>query len=112
MTPTRVVAAEHIPGRNGKADAVRGAQSGSSARKCGDGAGLNPATDPSEYRKRASRIVGAGRQMISGNPLTLEEIEMFEMFERENWSQERRKAHIMEILRPRIDRSNADSSSA
>ena len=33
-------------------------------------------------------------QAIEGNPLTAEEIAMFEMFEREGWSPERRRAHI------------------
>jgi hypothetical protein len=34
-------------------------------------------------------------QTIEGNPLTVAEIEMFEMFEREGWSHERRRAHIV-----------------
>ncbi len=34
-------------------------------------------------------------QAIEGNPLTAEEITMFEMFEREGWSPERRRAHIL-----------------
>ncbi len=33
-------------------------------------------------------------QAIEGNPLTAEEIAMFEMFERERWSPERRRAHV------------------
>ena len=33
-------------------------------------------------------------QAIEGNPLTAEEIAMFQMFEREGWSPERRRAHI------------------
>ena len=33
-------------------------------------------------------------QAIEGNPLTAEEIAMFEMFELEGWSPERRRAHI------------------
>ena len=33
-------------------------------------------------------------QAIEGNPLTVEEIAMFEMFEREGWSPERRCPHI------------------
>ncbi|OWQ90574.1 hypothetical protein CDQ91_20460 [Sphingopyxis witflariensis] len=40
------------------------------------------------------RIPGGGRQAIEGNPLTLDEISMFEMFEREGWSPDRRRAHI------------------
>ena len=34
-------------------------------------------------------------QAIEGNPLTVEEIAMFEMFEREGWPPERRRAHIL-----------------
>ena len=33
-------------------------------------------------------------QAIEGNPLSAEEIAMFETFEREGWSPERRRAHI------------------
>lgn len=33
-------------------------------------------------------------QVLAGNPLTAEEIAMFEMFERERWPHERRLAHI------------------
>ena len=34
-------------------------------------------------------------QAMEGNPLTEEEIAMFEMFEREGWPPERRRAHIL-----------------
>ena len=34
-------------------------------------------------------------QAIEGNPLTAEEVAMFEMFEREGWTHERRRAHIL-----------------
>ncbi len=34
-------------------------------------------------------------QEIEGNPLTPDEIAMFEMFERERWPHERRRAYIM-----------------
>ncbi len=32
---------------------------------------------------------------IEGNPLTPEDIAMFEMFDREGWSHERRRAYII-----------------
>jgi hypothetical protein len=35
---------------------------------------------------------------IEGNPLTPEEIAIFEMFEREGWSHERCRAYIMETF--------------
>ena len=38
---------------------------------------------------------------IEGNPLTAEEIAMFEMFEREGWSPERRRAHILRRIEGR-----------
>lgn len=33
-------------------------------------------------------------QALEGNPLDAEQIAMFEMFEREGWSEERRLSHI------------------
>ena len=40
-------------------------------------------------------------QAIEGNPLTAEEIAMFEMFEREGWSPERRRTHILRRIEDR-----------
>jgi len=40
-------------------------------------------------------------QAIEGNPLTAEEIAMFEMFEREGWPPERRRAHILRRIENR-----------
>ncbi len=40
-------------------------------------------------------------QSIEGNPLTAEEIAMFEMFEREGWSPERRRVHILRRIEDR-----------
>lgn len=34
-------------------------------------------------------------QAIEGNPLSPDDIAMFEMFERERWSHERRRAYIL-----------------
>jgi hypothetical protein len=42
----------------------------------------------------ARRQVAAHLQAIEGNPPTTEQTEMFEMFEREGWSHERRLAYI------------------
>jgi hypothetical protein len=33
-------------------------------------------------------------QAIEGNPLSTEQVEMFEMFDREGWTDEQRRAHI------------------
>ena len=40
-------------------------------------------------------------QAIEGNPLTAEEIAMFEMFEREGRSSERRRVHILRRIEDR-----------
>lgn len=37
-------------------------------------------------------------QAIEGNPLTVEDAAMFEMFEREGWSHEQREAHIVALF--------------
>ena len=39
-------------------------------------------------------------QEIEGNPLSPDEITMFEMFEREAWSHDRRLAHILASVTP------------
>lgn len=39
-------------------------------------------------------------QEIEGNPLDAEDVAMFEMFEREGWSHERRRAYILSMARP------------
>jgi hypothetical protein len=44
---------------------------------------------------RARRLEMQHMQVIEGNPLTAGEISMFEMFEREGWTHERRRAHIL-----------------
>jgi hypothetical protein len=52
---------------------------------------------------RERRLIAQHLQLIEGNPLTPEEIAMFEMFEREGWSHDRCRAHILEDFdrRPR-----------
>ena len=54
-------------------------------------------------RDAANRLLAeaAHLQAIEGNPLTAEEIAMFEMFEREGWSPERRRAHILRRIEGR-----------
>ena len=46
---------------------------------------------------KGDRLPGAGRQAVEGNPLSSEEIAMFEMFDREAWSPARRRAHILAL---------------
>ncbi len=46
-------------------------------------------------KARARRLAAARLQEIEGNPLSADDIAMFEMFEREAWSHERRRAYIL-----------------
>jgi hypothetical protein len=48
---------------------------------------------------RLRRLAAMHMQEIEGNPLTPDEVEMFEMFEREAWSHERRRAYILAQVR-------------
>ena len=45
---------------------------------------------------RQRRLEAMTLQEIEGNPLTAEDVAMFEMFERERWSHERRLAYILD----------------
>ena len=40
-------------------------------------------------------------QAIEDNPLSAEELAMFEMFEREGWTPDRRRAHIARLVNGR-----------
>jgi hypothetical protein len=44
---------------------------------------------------RQRRLEAMTMQVIEGNPLSAEDIAMFEMFEREGWTHERRRAHVL-----------------
>ena len=44
---------------------------------------------------RQRRLEAVKLQEIAGNPLDADEVAMFEMFEREGWSHERRRAYII-----------------
>jgi hypothetical protein len=44
---------------------------------------------------RERRLVAMRLQEIEGNPLSTDDVAMFEMFEREAWPHERRRAHIL-----------------
>lgn len=45
---------------------------------------------------RERRLLAMHLQDIEGNPLDAEQIAMFEMFERERWSHEKRTAYILQ----------------
>ena len=47
---------------------------------------------------RKRRLDGMRLQEIEGNPLTADEVAMFEMFEREAWSHDRRRAYILGMI--------------
>ena len=51
------------------------------------------AAEIAELRKR--RIEAMNLQAIEGNPLDAEDVAMFEMFEREGWSDEQCRAYIL-----------------
>lgn len=53
-------------------------------------------TDAEVAVARERRFVAMHLQDIEGNPLDAEDVVMFEMFERERWSHERRIAYIIE----------------
>ena len=44
---------------------------------------------------RERRLEAMHLQAIEGNPLDADQIAMFEMFEREGWSHERRRAYLL-----------------
>lgn len=56
----------------------------------------NLLTETEAGRARERRLVAMHLQAIEDNPLDAEQVEMFEMFERERWSHEMRLAHILE----------------
>ena len=51
------------------------------------------AREISEARER--RLEAQNLQEIESNPLSADDIAMFEMFEREGWAHEKRRAYIM-----------------
>jgi hypothetical protein len=53
---------------------------------------LSP-SDVEAARKR--RLAAMRMQEIEGNPLSAEDVAMFEMFEREAWTHEQRRAYIL-----------------
>ena len=58
-----------------------------------------PLSDKEVALSRERRLVAVKLQEIEGNPLTPDEVAMFEMFERERWSHARRRAYIVAQVR-------------
>jgi hypothetical protein len=48
---------------------------------------------------RQRRIEAMHLQIIEGNPLTAEDVAMFEMFDREGWSHQRRLEYLQKLGR-------------
>jgi len=56
-------------------------------------------TDIEKVKVRETRFREAmSLQQIEGNPLTADEVVIFEMFEREGWSNEQRLTHIRQLV--------------
>lgn len=51
------------------------------------------------------RLEAMALQAIEGNPLSPEDTALFEMFERERWPHDRRRAHLLERAREAAARS-------
>jgi len=51
--------------------------------------------DQSPENQRARRLEAMRLQEIEGNPLDADDLAMFAMFDREGWSAEQRRAHII-----------------
>ncbi|MGF1624582.1 MAG: hypothetical protein ACFCVH_06835 [Alphaproteobacteria bacterium] len=70
---------------------------------------IDPRQVPSEQAAgRQRRLEAMHLQELEGNPLTAEEVAMFEMFEREGWSHDRRRAYILELVKSRRDAAAAE----
>jgi hypothetical protein len=54
---------------------------------------------PAPGQERQRRLVAKRLHEIEGNPLSADEVAMFEMFEREAWPPERRRAYILRQAR-------------
>lgn len=54
------------------------------------------AAEVEETRRR--RVTAMGLQVIEDNPLTAEDVQMFEMFERERWSHDRCRQYILNSI--------------
>ena len=58
-----------------------------------------PRKNPGVEASRALGLEMEHLQVIEGNPLTTDEIALFEMFEREGGSPERRREHILATIK-------------
>ena len=59
-------------------------------------------TESQVAEARERRIEAMNLQKIEGNPLSVEDIAMFEMFERERWPHEKCIAYILDQERTRV----------
>jgi hypothetical protein len=56
-------------------------------------------SDQEVAESKARRLEGMRLHEIEGNPLDREQVAMFEMFEREKWSHERRRRYMMDRVK-------------
>lgn len=63
-------------------------------------------SDTEDRRRRA--LEADHLQALEGNPLTEEDKALFDMFEREGWSFERRRAHIDKLARQELQPDAAE----
>lgn len=62
---------------------------------------MSEVADINDVAIARKRRLGAMRlQEIEGNPLSVEDVAMFEMFEREGWTHEQRRAYILAQAQP------------
>ena len=64
---------------------------------------MHDGPNPGEFsltKLRAPRLVAMRLHEVEGNPLSPDQIAMIEMFERENWSADRRRAYILAEAMP------------
>lgn len=59
-------------------------------------------SDAQARAAKARRLEAMHLQEIEDNPLDAEQIAMFEMFEREKWSHERRRGYIAQRAKERV----------
>ncbi len=61
---------------------------------------LSPVAPLPNAASQKRRLAAMRLQEIEGNPLDSDDVAMFEMFEREAWTHEQRRAYILAQARP------------
>jgi hypothetical protein len=66
-------------------------------------------TEQEVAEARERRLIAQHLQALEGSPATPDQVAMFEMFERERWSHEKRIAFILTQAQPHLAHNNARS---